>query len=160
MELRLARPEDLDRVGEITLTAYEDFTTGAEDAYRGHLRAAARRAREAELWVAADGDELLGSVTSCPPGSPWRELAGDHEGEFRMLAVDPAHQGRGAGRALVSHCEVRARDHGATAMVLSSLEEMAAAHRLYGRLGYTRVPARDWSPVEDVRLIAFTKELS
>ena len=159
MELRLARPDELDAVGEITLAAYEDFTTGTEDFYREHLRDAARRAREAELWVASDGDELLGTVTYCPPGSPWRELAGEREGEFRMLAVDPARQGRGAGYALVEHCEHRAREHGATGMVLSSLAEMAAAHRVYGRLGYTRAPERDWSPVDDVHLIAFVKEL-
>ena len=159
MELRLARPDELDAVGEITLAAYEDFTTGTEDFYREHLRDAARRAREAELWVASDGDELLGTVTYCPPGSPWRELAGEREGEFRMLAVDPARQGRGAGYALVEHCERRAREHGATGMVLSSLAEMAAAHRVYGRLGYTRAPERDWSPVDDVHLIAFVKEL-
>jgi GNAT superfamily N-acetyltransferase len=159
MELRLARPDELDAVGEITLAAYEDFTTGTEDFYRQHLRDAARRAREAELWVAVDGDAVLGTVTYCPPDSPWRELAGDDEGEFRMLAVDPAHQNRGAGHALVAHCEGRARDHGATGMVLSSLAEMAAAHRVYLRHGYARAPERDWSPVDDVHLIAFTKEL-
>ncbi len=159
MELRAARPDELDVVGEITLAAYEDFTTGTEDFYRQHLRDATRRDREAELWVAVDGDELVGTVTYCPPGSPWRELAGDHEGEFRMLAVHPARQGRGAGHALVEHCERRARDHGATAMVLSSLAEMAAAHRVYDRLGYARAPERDWSPVDGVFLIAFVKEL-
>jgi hypothetical protein len=44
-------------------------------------------------------------------------------------------------------------------MVLSSLAGMTAAHRLYGRLGYTRLPGRDWSPMPDVHLIAFVKEL-
>ena len=160
MELRLARPDELEAVGELTLAAYEDFTTGTEDSYRDHLRDAARRAREAELWVAVDGGELLGTVTYCPPGSPWRELATDDEGEFRMLAVHPDRQGRGAGQALAGQCERRAREHGATGMVLSSLAEMASAHRVYGRLGYARAPERDWSPVDDVHLIAFVKELT
>ena len=31
-------------------------------------------------------------------------------------------------------------------MVLSSLAEMAAAHRVYARLGYARSPDRDWAP--------------
>lgn len=160
MELRRARPDELEAVGELTLAAYEDFTTGAEDSYRHHLRDAARRDREAELWVAVDGEELLGTVTYCPPGSAWRELAGDDEGEFRMLAVHPDRRGRGAGQALADLCERRARGHGATRMVLSSLAEMATAHRVYGRLGYTRAPERDWSPVDDVHLIAFVKELA
>ena len=42
------------------------------------------------------------------PGSPWRELSVDGEGEFRMLAVAPAARGRGVGEALVRQCEERA----------------------------------------------------
>lgn len=161
MELRLARPEELDAVGEMTLAAYEEFLTGAEDNYRLRLRDAARRAREAELWVAVEDGDLLGTVTHCPPGSPWRELAeGADEGEFRMLAVHPERRGRGAGAALATLCEELARTAGATRMVLSSLDRMQAAHRVYGRLGYTRSPDLDWSPEADVHLIAFTKELT
>lgn len=160
MRLRLAEPADLEEVGELTAAAYENFTLGPADPYVVQLRDAARRAREAELWVAVDGDALLGTVTACPPGSPWRELAGEHEGEFRMLAVHPRAQGRGVGRALASLCEDRAREHGAHAMVLSSLGDMAAAHRVYAHLGYSRLPTRDWSPLPDVVLIAFGKELA
>ena len=159
MELRLARPEELDALGELTVAAYEEFLLGAEDGYRVHVRDAARRAREAELWVAAEGEDLLGCVTYCPPGSPWREISRDDEGEFRMLAVHPRARGRGAGLALAELCEQRAREHGATGMVLSSLADMAAAHRIYGRLGYTRATDRDWDPVPGVHLIAFSKEL-
>lgn len=159
MELRLARPEELDALGELTVAAYEEFLLGAEDGYRVHVRDAARRAREAELWVAAEGDELLGCVTYCPPGSPWREISREDEGEFRMLAVHPRVRGRGTGLALAELCEQRAREHGATGMVLSSLADMTAAHRVYVRLGYTRAPDRDWDPVPGVHLIAFSKEL-
>ncbi len=161
MELRLAEPDELDALGHLTVAAYEEFMLGAEDGYRVHVQDAARRAREAELWVAVDGDRLLGCVTYCPPGSPWRELSTTaDEGEFRMLAVHPDARGRGAGEALAALCEDRARTHGATRMLLSSLAGMAAAHRVYGRLGYVRLPERDWSPMPDVHLIAYTKELS
>jgi hypothetical protein len=34
---------------------------------------------------------------------------------------------------------------------------MAAAHQVYGRLGYARDPERDWSPVPGVDLLAFSK---
>ena len=159
MELRRARPDELGRIGEITLAAYEEFTTGSRDPYRERLRDAAGRDRDSELWVAVDDDEVLGSVSYCPPGSPWREIAGDHEGEFRMLAVAPAAQGRGVGAALARLCEERAAAHGATSMVLSSLPEMAAAHTVYARLGYHRLPERDWDPAPGVHLIAFGKPL-
>jgi len=159
MELRLARTAELDALGELCVAAYEEFMLGAEDGYRAYVRDAARRAREAELWVAAEGDALLGCVTYCPPGSPWREISTAEEGEFRMLAVDPRARGRGAGQALAALCEERARGHGATGMVLSSLADMASAHRIYTRLGYTRAPGRDWDPMPGVHLIAFSKEL-
>ena len=160
MELRRARAEELDAVGEITLAAYDEFIDGPEEGYRDELADAAGRYRDAELWVAVDDGRVLGTVAYCPPGSPWRELARDDEGEFRMLAVHPRARGAGIGQALADLCERRAREHGATAMVLSSLPGMASAHRIYGPLGYTRTPERDWSPVDDVHLIAFDKELT
>jgi len=159
MELRRARAEELERVGEVTLAAYESFTTGHRDPYRARLRDAAGRHRDSELWVAVEDGAVLGSVSYCPPGSPWRELGQDHEGEFRMLAVAPVAQGRGIGAALVRLCEERAAGHGATSMVLSSLPEMTAAHALYGRLGYARLPGRDWDPVPGVHLVAFGRPL-
>lgn len=159
MELRRARPEELAAVGDLTVAAYAAFTLGPDDPYLERLRDAATRDRESELWVALDDGQLLGTVSYCPPGSPWRELGHDHEGEFRMLAVAPAAQGRGVGTALVRLCEQRAREHGGTAMVLSSLPQMAAAHVVYTRLGYARAPERDWDPVPGVHLVAFGKSL-
>jgi len=157
LEVRRARADEHEAVGELTVRAYAAFTLGAADPYIARLRDAASRADGAELWVAADGDRLLGNVTSCPPGSTWREIAREDEGEFRMLAVDPAARGSGAGTALARHCEQRARDHGAAGMAISSLAQMTDAHRIYARLGYVREPARDWSPLPGVDLVAFSK---
>lgn len=157
MELRRIRPEEHAAAGDVCVAAYEPFLTGAEDDYRERLHDVAARDAQAEVWVAVDGDRILGNVTFCPPGSPWREIGRDDEGEFRMLAVDPAAQGAGAGTALARLCEERAREHAATGMALSSLATMTAAHRVYARLGYTRDPERDWSPLPGVELIAFSK---
>lgn len=160
MRIRRAGPADLADVGEVTVAAYAPFTRGPGDPYVERLRDAAARAREAELWVAMTDDatgppEVLGSVTTCPPGSPWREVARDGEGEFRMLSVAPGAQGQGVGGALVEHVLEHYRAAGARAVVLSSLVQMTAAHRLYTRHGFTRLPERDWEPVPDVHLIAF-----
>lgn len=156
MQVRRTRADELDAIGELTVAAYADFTLGEGDPYLAKLRDAARRDAEAELWVAtAESGALLGCVTLCPSGSSWRELAGDGEGEFRMLAVSPQARGRGVGEALVRLCLDRFRAEGCLAVVLSSLEQMAAAHRLYTRLGFTRLPERDWSPAPGVRLVAF-----
>jgi predicted N-acetyltransferase YhbS len=161
MRIRRARPEDYDAIGDATVAAYDDFLSGAEDSYVDHLRDAGSRDREAELWVAADDetDQVLGAVTLCPVGSPWREIGTADEAEFRMLAVAPGAQRRGVGSALMDLVLRRAHEDGARGIVLSSLAEMSAAHRIYQRKGFERVPDRDWSPVPDVHLIAFRKEL-
>ena len=160
MQVRLARPDELGRVGELTVRAYAAYTLGPAAPYDAQLRDAASRAAGGELWVAVDGDRLLGNVTYCPPGSAYREVSRPDEGEFRMLAVDPVARGAGAGTALAVHCEERAREHGAIGMALSSLAEMTDAHRIYTRLGYARDPGRDWSPLPGVELIAFSKAFS
>ena len=157
MEVRRIRPDEHAAAGDVCVAAYDPLLTGAEDDYRERLHDVATRDAQAEVWVAALDDRVVGVVTYCPPGSPWREIGRDDEGEFRMLAVDPAAQGSGAGTALARLCEERAREHGATGMALSSLATMAAAHQVYARLGYTRDPARDWSPVPGVDLLAFAK---
>lgn len=157
--VRRATPADYAAAGAVTLAAYEPFTDGPDDDYRARLADAASRDVEAELWVAVSGDDLLGCVTICPPGSRWREIAQHGEGEFRMLAVAPEAQGRGVGRALVEHVLDRFRADGCTAVALSSLRTMTSAHRLYERLGFARLPERDWRPRPDVDLIAFRTEL-
>ena len=160
METRRARPGEYGDLGELTVSAYEEFTGGAEDFYVDYLRDVALRDREAEVWVAEDEDgQLLGCVTWCPPGSRWREISTADQGEFRMLAVARAARGRGVGDTLVRLCEVLSADTGATAMAISSLPSMDTAHRLYERLGYSRAPDLDWDPAPDVHLIAYCKDL-
>jgi ribosomal protein S18 acetylase RimI-like enzyme len=158
--IRLADPRDIPAVGRITVDAYRgDGFLDAEDEYVDELADAARRAREAEVWVAAEGQEVLGSVTYCSPGTVYAELARENEGEFRMLSVAPAARRRGVAEALVAKCIERSRDLGYQALVLCSMRQMTTAHRLYERLGFQRLPERDWSPAEGIDLLGFTLPL-
>jgi ribosomal protein S18 acetylase RimI-like enzyme len=161
-EIRLARPEEYDEIGEVTVRGYQHdgFLSASED-YASSLRDATSRAVGAELWVAVElaTDRVLGSVTFCPIGSSYRELAGDAEGEFRMLAVDPSARGLGVGRALVQHCLDHSRDLGFGAVVICSLPAMTTAHALYFSLGFTRDPSLDWTPVAGVDLWGFRTAL-
>lgn len=156
MEIRFARPEEYAAVGDLTVDAYaaDGFLDGTDD-YAHHLRGAAGRAADAELWVAVD-DGVLGTVTYCPPGSRYCELATEtDQGEFRMLAVAPAGRGRGVGRALVEQCIARSRALGHRELLLCSTTAMLTAHRLYGSLGFDRAPELDWSPLPSIKLLAF-----
>lgn len=161
MRLRRAEPADYEAVGAVTLAAYEPFLLGAEDDYRHRLLDVATRDRDAEVWVATPDDShgVLGNITICPEGSTYRELAAPGEGEFRMLAVAPTAQRQGVGLALVELALDRFRADGVRTVVLSSLDMMAGAHRIYDRLGFSRAPDQDWSPMPDVSLLAFRLEL-
>ncbi len=158
--IRRARPDEFVAVGSITVAAY-DAAGMAQGEYVTQLHDAARRAAEAELLVAVDGGGVvLGSVTFCPAGSSWREIARDDEGEFRMLAVAPNVQGKGVGRALVEACLDRSRELGFHGLALSTPRTNGPAHRLYEQLGFHRDPARDWSPIPGVALIVYERRLS
>jgi ribosomal protein S18 acetylase RimI-like enzyme len=83
----------------------------------------------------------------------------EDEAAFRMLAVDPAVRGRGVGELLVRTCLDRAGAAGKRRVVISTDPRMTSAHRLYERLGFRRLPARDWSPVPGVDLLVYSVEL-
>jgi ribosomal protein S18 acetylase RimI-like enzyme len=158
VDVREAVPSEHAALGELCVAAYS-VLGGLSDGYGARLRDVAGRAATARVLVAAEGRRLLGCVTLILEGGPLRELAGADEGEFRMLAVDPAAQGRGAGEALVRACVGETRRTGRARVVLSTARDMTAAHRLYERLGFARAPARDWSPVAGVQLLAYELEL-
>jgi ribosomal protein S18 acetylase RimI-like enzyme len=101
----------------------------------------------------------VGSVALVLKGDFGNVIASDDEAAFRMLVVDPAVQGRGVGELLVTTCLDRARAAGRRRMVLSTDPRMAAAQRLYQRLGFTRLPERDWSPVPGVDLLVYARDL-
>jgi ribosomal protein S18 acetylase RimI-like enzyme len=161
--LRRAQPEEFLAVGRLTLAAYTADGYLVEDAdYAAELLGAAHRAAEAELVVAVDptSHELLGTVTFCLNGSHYAEVSRPGEAEFRMLAVAPEARGRGIGHSLARWCVDRAREQGCTAVVLSSLDGMHSAHRLYERMGFSRLPERDWTPTPDITLIVYGLDLA
>lgn len=164
--VRVAREHEYAAVGTLTVAGYDadgylvkpDGTY--DDRYASWLADAAARGRDSVLLVAVDGEDLLGTVTWCPPGSPARDVATlDRQGEFRTLSVAPGARRRGVGRALVVDCLDRARAAGLTEVLLSSLTEMKPAHGLYESFGFVRRPELDWSPVEGVQLWAFSLDM-
>jgi ribosomal protein S18 acetylase RimI-like enzyme len=150
--IRPALAAEHEAVGELCVNAYRAAGV-AVDAYEPTLRDVAGRAARAEVLVAEDA-RLVGTVTFVL-GGPLREIGTPEEGEFRMLAVDPAAGGRGIGTRLVEACAERSRAAGRTGLVCSSQPAMVAAHAVYRKLGFVRDPARDWSPISGVELVAF-----
>ena len=153
-----ATPADFARIAELTGGVYRDEGLAPEE-YQRSLRDVAGRARHAELLVARDGEAIVGSVALVLAGAFGEITDSDDEAAFRMLVVDRAARGRGIGELLVRECLARARTAGKRRMVLSTDPRMVDAHRLYERLGFTRLPERDWSPLPGVDLMAYGLEL-
>lgn len=165
--IRLIHPDECAVLGELIVAAYHALTVDfgpealeRERAYDTELRDVARRAAVSCVLVAiGDGGRVLGGVTYVDgPDDPYSEELVDGEAGMRMLAVDSASRGRGIGRALTQECLDRARGAGRRRLVLHTVSWMAAAVRLYERMGFRRRPELDFSPGQGIDLIAYSFE--
>lgn len=163
MEIRSIRPDEHERLADITVAAYraidpdDPVWTADVDGYEGELRDVAGRAAGADVLVAVDADgTVLGGVTYVgDSSSPSAEFGDPDTAGIRMLAVSLDAQGRGVGAALTRACIERAVAAGRRQIVLHSTAGMTTAHRLYVRLGFRRDPALDWEPEPGLRLRGF-----
>lgn len=147
-------------MGELTVRVYRALLGRDLGDYAEVLRdVAGRLAASCEVLVALEDRNLAGGVTYVPGPGPYAELAGDDEAEIRMLVVDPRAQGRGLGEALVAACVDRAVAQGRRALSLYTTETMAAAQRLYTRLGFVADPGRNSTVGADLRLLFYSLEL-
>lgn len=159
---RLAVPADFPEVRRITRDAYlRAGHFAANHPYMSVLEDVEHRAEYAQVWVAEAAGNVVAAVTLTFAGQPYSEIAQDGELEFRMLAVDPAHQGSGLGRAVVREIVEHARQLSSIdAVSITSATFMGPAHALYESLGFRRAPERDWYvPGEHVLLWVFRLEL-
>ncbi len=162
IRVRQALPADHHRIAEVTLAAYLEVPGVAADLpYLDELADVPGRAAVVPVLVAEDAlsGAVLGAVAYIPGPGPMAETERDGEAGFRMLAVDPAAQGRGVGRLLVDACLARARADGRDRLVLLTLPQMTSAHRLYERLGFSRSPERDWEYEPGHVLWGYAQEL-
>jgi ribosomal protein S18 acetylase RimI-like enzyme len=152
-----ARPGDFARIAQLTVDVYVGGGL-ATPAYAPELADVAGRAERAELLVVRDtAGQVVGSVALVLTGAFGNVITSDEEAAFRMLVVDPAAQGRGIGELLVTTCLDRARAAGKRRMVISTDPLMTTAHRLYERLGFSRLPERDWRPEPGVELLVYSR---
>lgn len=167
MQVREATSDEYDAIAELTVSAYQRLFDEPLGPYELELRDVGGRAADSEILAAVDGGTVLGSVTYVAgAGQAMSEFDDPEASGIRMLAVDPAHQGRGAGRALVEACIAHARTDGRRRVVLHSTREMTVAHALYTSLGFVRDERHDlrftdppYSEDEPFVLLAFELEL-
>jgi ribosomal protein S18 acetylase RimI-like enzyme len=168
--IRDALPGELPAVGDLRVAAYvADGFLAPTSGYAPRLRA---------LGTQGDGSVLVAVTQDTPSGRPEAggQIAGGQivgtimlqlsphaaeivtspdEAEIRALAVAPGTQGQGIGRALLQAALQRAAGLGVRQLVLSTKPEMHAAHRLYERAGFRRLPERDWYPDPETELLVY-----
>lgn len=167
LKLRDARVEELDAVLRVTLSAYQQYaaTMGEEHwhGYRQNIVSTIRSDRQAQRIVAEQDGVIVGGVVLYQEGTTYETIDGAdirrERPEMRLLAVDPAARGRGIGRALVEECIRRSRRVGAHSLALHTTVMMAAAVRLYERMGFRRAPEMDFHPAPGVVVMGYVLSL-
>jgi ribosomal protein S18 acetylase RimI-like enzyme len=163
IELGALRPHDRARVAELLVStnafsrdeiavALELFDVSvADDALAGADDALVR---DYEFVGAFDADRLIGY--SCVGPTP----ATDGTFDLYWLAVDPAAQGKGVGRALVREVERDLRSRGARLLLVetSSRPDYENTRAFYARCGYTEAARiKDFYAPADDRIMLTTR---
>ncbi|WP_207344455.1 GNAT family N-acetyltransferase [Arthrobacter sp. E3] len=154
--VRAITTADYDAVARITADAYlgAGYFDSVEYPYMQKIMRVGERAAAAHIIVAEREGMVIGSATLAVFGDEWADIALADELEFRLLVVDPKVQRSGAGRAMVSWILERARaDAGIQAVSLTTGDDWQAAHALYRKLGFSRVPSRDWPIPENGKML-------
>jgi predicted N-acetyltransferase YhbS len=143
--------------GELLRSTYDQ---SASPAYLEHLRDVGPRMALAELLVAVDGHQVIGSVTYARAGTPFALVSVEGEGELRMLGV-VEHRGKArTEELLVEACIERAERDGCPALVMSSVRKRShSAGKTFQRMGFRLIKGRELSPMPGLTLEVFSLAL-
>lgn len=141
--VRRARPHEFSAAADVAVASFLHDGPLSHD--QRELADAITRGDIAEvlLAVAPDG-AIAGTACLLPNTSEHAHIAEVGERELRLLAVAPDFRRSGIGEVLLHGCTREAACDGATAVVLSAQPVRKAARALYERLGFARMPDRDW----------------
>lgn len=161
LEIRPVRADEQEAAGALVEAAYAAGGLLDNDrGYGAYVRDVPGRAPAVPVLVAEREGRIVGSVTICPAGSGFSELARPDEVEFRFLGVAPDAQGTGVARALVDAVERYAQEHGLARLVLCVISDNVAAEAVYARMGFERMPERDRWPMPEVHLRAWQRAVA
>jgi GNAT superfamily N-acetyltransferase len=133
--IRPARPTEADALSALALRSKAHWNYPPEQLaiFRGELTIAAEQVAQRRAHVIEEDGQLLGFYTLLPTTQDNAEL--EH------LFVDPAHLGRGLGRALFHHaCDV-ARRAGIATLVIQSDPNAAGFYRALGARLDRQIPS-------------------
>lgn len=141
--VRAIRDEEIPAVSELVHSAYaSDFTLPSD--YLAEIADVTSRVASAEVLVAETAGEIVGTVTIPKPGERLQDDTLPDEMDLRLLGVSHAARKFGVGEALMHACIAVARARGYRRLVLHTGSMMLGAQRLYERLGFERIPEREF----------------
>ena len=147
--IRRIAAEEYEPVGRFLREANEqDYDL--PEGYLSQMQRTGERDEISAVMVAVDraSGELLGTITVPFPGERLQDDTAADELDIRLLGVAHAARGRGVARHLLAYCADVARERGLRRIVLHTGSHMPGAQRLYERLGYHRIPERDFEIFE------------
>jgi ribosomal protein S18 acetylase RimI-like enzyme len=125
--VRPARPDDSASIGDLVRASYSKYVERIGKEPAPMLEDYAALIEAGEVWVLAEGEEVLGVLVMRP--------AEDHL-FVDNVAVASGHQGRGLGRELMAFAEKRAKRDGLPEIRLYTNEKMHENLDIYARLGF------------------------
>lgn len=165
LEIRNARPNELDAVADVIRDAYAEYERlYPPESWQGYFRIVSDvhgLHPEAELLVAEEDGRIVGTVTFFADGALSRqgEWPAGWAGIAR-LGVSPECRGAGIGRALVEECIRRTRELGLETVGLHTTEWMATARAMYERMGFIHTPDFDFHPRPGVIAMGYRLDLT
>lgn len=148
MELRAARPADVDAIVALVQSAYRGdssragWTTEADLLDGQRTDAEEVRSLLPHVLVAVRDAEIVGCCSLVPKES---------YAYFGMFAVRPVLQGGGVGSALLAEAEERARSLGLERVEMTVLTQRSELLDFYERRGYVRIGETRPFPMTDER---------
>lgn len=141
--LRPATPADVPALRELVDAAYGHYVARLGGPPRPMTRDYAEVVRTHRVTVAERGGLIVGLIAL---------EVGDDDVLIDNVAVAPAHQGTGVGRALLEHAEDTARGGGLLRVRLYTHERMTENLALYERIGYSEYERRQHGSAQIVHL--------
>jgi ribosomal protein S18 acetylase RimI-like enzyme len=132
LTIRLGRPDDESVLSRIDRATWSDLSSPAPSPDASKSFFSDRTLPPDVLVAERDGDVVGWARIEHPTPFP----SSEHVWRITGLAVDPAAQGGGVGRALVEALADEARSRGARRLTLHVFAPNARARRLYDRCGF------------------------
>lgn len=133
IQIRMAVPDDSSSVVSVLYESFIEYASAySPEAFTATTPTSDQihnRMSEGPVWVALQGDAVVGTVSAFPKG----------EGLYiRSMAVLPTARGQGIGELLLRYAESFASAHGCKYLFLSTTPFLIRAIRLYEQYGFRR----------------------